>query len=571
MQGLRPLVHVKINGKDATLLLDSGSFFSALEPGAMEKFGLTKGEPPEGMYARGLGGKSVGLTVGRADTFDIADSHFHKADFFVFEEGVGQIADGVLGQNLLGVADIEYDLANGMVRLFQPHDCEQTRMAYWVTDQPYSVIDFEPVSLTDMSPTAMASIDGAPIRVDFDTGAEVSMLSTERAAKVGVKPGGAGVIEASSTGGISRHAHVQSWIGPFDSLKLGDEEIRHIRLRFGDMNLPDQAEMLLGDDFFLSHRVFVSYSQRKMYFTYNGGPVFNLDAGPHDDAPPPAASATPGAPTSADLGAGPPAPAGPYSDVPTDADGFARRGEASTARRDYAAAIADLTKAIALNPKNADYLVARAQAEAKAEQNAAAQADLDLALKLKPGDTDILFARADFHIGEKDKTAARADLDALDKALARDSDDRLRLADYYEFVAAYADGVAQADRWMAAHPKSDQRAQAFNARCWLRALGGLDLDKALADCDAALRLAPDSPDIIDSRGLVRLRMGDLDAAIADYSAALRANPAMAATLYARGVAEMRKGLKAAGEADQQAALRLDPKVADWAKERNIAP
>jgi hypothetical protein len=33
--------------------------------------------------------------------------------------------------------------------------------------------------------------------------------------------------------------------------------------------------MLLGADFFLSHRIFVSNEQHKVYFTYNGGPVFS--------------------------------------------------------------------------------------------------------------------------------------------------------------------------------------------------------------------------------------------------------------------------------------------------------
>ena len=32
--------------------------------------------------------------------------------------------------------------------------------------------------------------------------------------------------------------------------------------------------MLLGADFLRSHRVLVAHSQRKIYFTYAGGPVF---------------------------------------------------------------------------------------------------------------------------------------------------------------------------------------------------------------------------------------------------------------------------------------------------------
>ncbi len=34
-------------------------------------------------------------------------------------------------------------------------------------------------------------------------------------------------------------------------------------------------EMLLGVDFLRAHRVFVAHSQRKLYFTYAGGPVFS--------------------------------------------------------------------------------------------------------------------------------------------------------------------------------------------------------------------------------------------------------------------------------------------------------
>ena len=34
--------------------------------------------------------------------------------------------------------------------------------------------------------------------------------------------------------------------------------------------------MLLGADFLHAHRVLVAHSQRKIYFTYAGGPVFQF-------------------------------------------------------------------------------------------------------------------------------------------------------------------------------------------------------------------------------------------------------------------------------------------------------
>ena len=48
---------------------------------------------------------------------------------------------------------------------------------------------------------------------------------------------------------------------------------------FGGLDL-ENADMLLGADFFLSHHVLVSNSQQKIYFTYNGGPVFMLNVKP---------------------------------------------------------------------------------------------------------------------------------------------------------------------------------------------------------------------------------------------------------------------------------------------------
>ena len=69
---------------------------------------------------------------------------------------------------------------------------------------------------------------------------------------------------------------VKNYIATASSFKIGDgEEIKNARLRIAETNLPD-ADMLLGSDFFVSHHVFVSNSQHKLYLTYNGGPVFNL-------------------------------------------------------------------------------------------------------------------------------------------------------------------------------------------------------------------------------------------------------------------------------------------------------
>ena len=64
-----------------------------------------------------------------------------------------------------------------------------------------------------------------------------------------------------------------------------------------------------------------------------------------------------------------------------------------------------------------------------------------------------------------------------------------------------------------------------------------------------------------NRGNVWSDKGDVDRAIADYNEAVRLAPDSALALYLRGLARQKKGDKA-GIADIAAAKRIDPDVAN---------
>ena len=103
-------------------------------------------------------------------------------------------------------------------------------------------------------------------------------------------------------------------------------------------------------------------------------------------------------------------------------------------------------------------------------------------------------------------------------------------------------------------------ALAFNNRCWARAVSNSELDKARADCDAALKLEGNDPNTLDSRGLVGLKQGKYAEAWADYDAALRVVPSAAGYRYGRGIAALRLGRIEEGNADLQEALRIDVNI-----------
>jgi hypothetical protein len=280
MNGLRPLVRARINGRDALFVADSGAFFSMITPAAVERYRLTAEPSIEGLSVAGVGGGLERAQVARAKSFTILGTQFPNVEFIAAGGDFGN-AVGLLGQNFFRLADVEYDLAHGVIRLVQPQHCgRDTPLAYWTaaTHAPYSVVDIEFATAAEPFTKSIAYLNGTRIRVIFDTGSPSSLLTLKAAKRAGITPASEGVTRAGPVSGIGRGA-ARTWIAPFQSFKIGDEQIENTRLRFGDIELR-WADMLLGVDFFLSHRIYVASSQSKVYFTYNGGPVFDLTPRP---------------------------------------------------------------------------------------------------------------------------------------------------------------------------------------------------------------------------------------------------------------------------------------------------
>jgi tetratricopeptide (TPR) repeat protein len=106
-----------------------------------------------------------------------------------------------------------------------------------------------------------------------------------------------------------------------------------------------------------------------------------------------------------------------------------------------------------------------------------------------------------------------------------------------------------------------RNAGAHNRRCWARALSGTDLRSgALADCNEALRLAPNTADVLNSRGLVQLKLGAFPQAISDYSAVIAQDTNDADSLYGRG--NFRGVIITGDEADRASLANVHLSVGD---------
>ena len=539
MRGSHPLVTAKINGEDAVFIADSGAFYSTISPGSAAQYKLRLEPAPYGIRLVGVGGVAETSMV-TVKEFSIVGIPIHNLEFLVAGSEVGGgDSVGLLGQNFFRLGDVEYDLAAGVIRLMQAKDCSHARLAYWLkTDQAYSVMPIEWATRMQPHTTGAAYLNGAKIRVMFDSGAWSSVLSTKAAERAGIKPDSPGVTDAGFSRGIGR-AVTKTYIGNFQSFKIGDEEIRNAKLRFGDIGI-EGADMLLGADFFLSHHIYVARSQNELYFTYNGGAVFNLAAAPKTEE-------------------------GPDEKLP-DAEAYSRRGTARAARQEYDKALADLTQACELAPDNPDFFYQRGVVYRDSKHPAEALRDFDKVLSLKSDDVNALIARADLHIQQKDFPAAKADLAAAAQSAPKESDTRLGMARGYARMDDREAALTQLDLWIGIHPADSKMSLALDERCQTRALLNKDLPKALTDCNTALDRSADEAfkaDIYRNRGLVRLRLGDYAKALADYDASIKINAQNAWGLYGRGLAKIRLKKQADGESDLAAATKLNSKVADF--------
>jgi tetratricopeptide (TPR) repeat protein len=565
MNSLRPTIDVKINNRDAKFVLDSGAFYSMISSATAAEYNLKTEPGPFGLRVIGIGGAAdVRLTT--VKEFSIVGVTIKNIEFLVGGSDVGNA--GLLGQNLLEKFDVEYDLATGSIRLFKTEDCDHARLAYWLTPgEDFSWMPIERIEPMHPHTIGVAYVNDKKIRVEFDTGAFTSVLSLKAAERAGVRPDSPGVVASGYTSGIGR-GMTREYIAPFASFKIGDgEEIKNTKLRIADIGL-DDADMLVGADFFISHRVFVANKEHKLFLSYNGGPVFNLSQNrPEQTAPRPEDQ-----PDAQAEGA---KQADRSSASPAYAADLARRGSALAARRDFGPALAELSKAIELSPNEPEFYYQRAETYSASGQMDRALTDYNRVLALKQDFLPAYIPRAEIKLAKDEMSAAIADLEAVDRLAPKQADLRFMLAELYTRIDRLPAAIEQFSLWIQNHPDDSRLLVARAGRCLDSALQNQELPTALSDCNAALRSADKKnqnySDLFVDRGLVHLRQGDYDKAIADFNDAFKITPKNARALYARAVAESRKDEKKISASDVETAKQIAPEVAKSFERYGIAP
>jgi len=283
----RAITTGQIDGKPIRIPIDTGTASSFMQSSAAQRLGLGL-VSVQGVHVYGVGGEAK---VQATTIHHLQIGTLYANDFTPFVVGGNgeQSADApefVLGDDLFSNFDTEFDLAHGKIRLFHAQGCKIEQVPYWT--HTFSLADLEGWERRQPQIKSRVLVNGRPISAMLDTGAQLSTISKPAAERAGVTPWVAHSAPVGRATGIGGE-QVSDWVGTFDTFSIGDETIGHVPLTIADMfgadkvaevgsrlsrSIDNLPTMLVGIDFFMAHRMLVMPQQRKMVFTYNGGPVF---------------------------------------------------------------------------------------------------------------------------------------------------------------------------------------------------------------------------------------------------------------------------------------------------------
>jgi predicted aspartyl protease len=314
MNGYQPLVAASINGKAATMMLDTGATKSMIWRSSAKAMNLRITGSDARMY--GVDGRAAAGVVTIRD-FGLLGAMAHNISMITAGSGDAPGGSvGLLGEDVISDWDLDIDFSAGRMRRFRPKDCKGEQViAIWgatnysmlplVTPPPESGYLWAHVQINDRQVLAM-----------FDSGASLSVVTTLALQRLGLKAE-TQIESAGVSGGVANKA-LKTSTATFASMKIGQESIQNVRLHIADLfsrdtevgtgslipqSVLDPPDLLIGADFFLAHHVYIARSQGRIYFSYKGGPIFQRDVKPpHSEDPgapaPPATSQDP-APSSA--------------------------------------------------------------------------------------------------------------------------------------------------------------------------------------------------------------------------------------------------------------------------------
>ena len=177
-----PMVPAQINGRPATLILDTGAESSIVNAAAARRLGVTDRYD----FARSMRGIGNAVQTGdaRLDSMTLGDAKLAYPRVLVGPIAIslgGVEPDGLLGASLLSDFDLDLDLPHRQLALYDRLDCPSLRPPW-----RGRYVALETTRSLSSHPFFPITINGRPMSASLDTGAQRTVISAETAKRAGV-------------------------------------------------------------------------------------------------------------------------------------------------------------------------------------------------------------------------------------------------------------------------------------------------------------------------------------------------------------------------------------------------
>ena len=261
------LVTVEVNGIPGTFILDTGAQRSVVTPAAVTRLNLSLDEWV-GTTMHGIGGvdrrrnatpRSLSLGGVALHRRTLTRDTSLAVTTLARAQAGDRVIDGLLGRDYLSLFDLDLDMPGRRLTLFDATGCGG-RFLPW--PDPYTAIPADmPVESAMILPVV---VDGVRLRALLDTGASSSLIAAPGMVKLNLtseRLAGDPVEQVSGAGprqiAMRRHR--------FQSIRIGTETVAAPALWVGGLHLMPIADMLLGADWLMRRRVWISFVSKQVF------------------------------------------------------------------------------------------------------------------------------------------------------------------------------------------------------------------------------------------------------------------------------------------------------------------
>ena len=254
-----PVLPAQINGRPAMLILDTGAESTLLTASAAKRLGVTSKYD----FRRSMAGIGAAVQTGdaRLSSMSLGGVELDYPRVLVgelsFRLGDAE-PDGLLGASLLGAFDLDIDVPRRRLELYDRVECATAGPAW-----SGRYVTLETTRSLSEHPFFPIQVNGRTLSATLDTGAQRTVIAAKAAASAGI---GA---ESQLAGPAVRTRGAAGEIVPATLHTLRDGRVGGVPLKSPVLvvpaALPRDIDALLGLDFLLSNRVWLSYGSRRIF------------------------------------------------------------------------------------------------------------------------------------------------------------------------------------------------------------------------------------------------------------------------------------------------------------------